>query len=156
MNRLLLLAGLKSRGLDVRADGEEIVIRPAGQLTADERAAILENRALILDLLRWRQGDYTPRVRQTTPGDAFDYDPQAALAHVEADPTLTDAQRAYLVACAEQRRRAENGALLPPILAGLTVTTSMPLSESDLPALPRRGHRWPEAAPSTTGTTNND
>ena len=147
MNLLSLLAGLESRGLDVRADDSEIVIRPAGQLTADERAAILANRELILDLLHRRQGDYTPRqaprLRQTYVGAL--YDPQAALAaalaHVEADPTLTDAQRAYLVACAEPRRSAENRALLPPLLAVPTVTSSAPRIPET-----RRGHRWQDVA----------
>jgi hypothetical protein len=50
-----LLAALSARGLAVRADGGRLVVRPAGVLTAGERAALVEHRAAVLKLLAMRE-----------------------------------------------------------------------------------------------------
>jgi len=114
MNLLSLLARLENRGLQVRAESGEVVIRPAGQLTPDERAFIVENRELILDTLNRRQGGY---IKQVYVGRL--YDANLALQEAHERKNLSGFDSRFCLDCAQQaNRKAENGALLPPLTKG--------------------------------------
>jgi hypothetical protein len=47
-----LLAALRDRGLELRADGERLLARPVERLTPDLRDRVRANRAELLELLR--------------------------------------------------------------------------------------------------------
>ncbi len=50
---LQMLWNLEDRGLDVQVDGADIIVRPRGQLTADDRAAIGRLKPHLLQLIAY-------------------------------------------------------------------------------------------------------
>lgn len=51
MTAAVLLADLRSRGIEVITDGRRLGIRPAGVVTAAERAALRRHKAEVLAML---------------------------------------------------------------------------------------------------------
>lgn len=48
---VLLLLDLEARGFRIRADGDELVIRPAARLTDEDRSALRRWKAHLLELV---------------------------------------------------------------------------------------------------------
>ncbi len=55
MNALTLYHDLKARGVLLKVDGERLLVdAPAGELTDDDRATLLECKPILLKFLEWK------------------------------------------------------------------------------------------------------
>jgi hypothetical protein len=85
-----LVARLHARGVELRADGATLVVRPRSAVSPAELQALRAHKAAIMDLLRtaarprWDSAVALGRVRTTLRAVARAYPPQSRLARTPA------------------------------------------------------------------------
>jgi tubulysin polyketide synthase-like protein len=53
----LILREVRGRGVELKVVGNELLYRPRGALTEDLRAALLEHKSALMNLLAWERRD---------------------------------------------------------------------------------------------------